>query len=311
MARALLLFSEGLDSLLAGLLLKDQGIEVYAIRFITPFFGWHLKDDLTPFENKIRELGFSCGIIKDITEDFLAILKNPRHGYGCLANPCIYCKILMLRIAKDLMSELSADFIVTGEVLGERPMSQNRQALEIIERESLTKGILLRPLSARLLPETEVEKKGLVVRSKLLAIKGRQRTEQLRLAKDYGLKEIPTPAGGCLLTDPIIGGRTLEVLKRDLPLTVDTAKFLVLGRHYIDGNTWCVLGRNEEENKKIIALACGKFPLFTLSEPAPVLCLIHGEMEEERVFEVLASRSKKTKLAISEGREVKLCAVRG
>ena len=309
MPRALLLFSEGLDSLLAGLLLRDQGVEVIAVRFITPFFGWYLKENPAPFEAKIKDLGFSKGIIKDITEEYLEILKNPKHGYGSQANPCIDCKILMLKLAKEMLPEVSADFIATGEVLGERPMSQNWQALRIIEKESSTQGLLLRPLSAKLLPETEVEKSGLVDRSKLLAIKGRKRTEQLRLAKEYGIKEVPTPAGGCLLTDPVIGQRTLEILKRGYPLSSDTAKLLVFGRHYIDENSWLVLGRNEEENKKIVAIAQGKFPLFTLSEPAPILAIIHGEVDEAKLFEVLVSRSKKAKLALSEGREVSLLRV--
>ncbi len=309
MPRAILLFSDGLDSTLAGLLLRQQGIEVIAVRFITPFFGWHIKDNPTRFKTKIKELGFSEGIIRDITEDFLEILKKPKHGYGCLANPCIDCKILMLKLAKEMLPEVSADFLATGEVLGERPMSQNRQALEVIEKESTTKGILLRPLSAKLLPETEVEKRGLVDRNRLLAIKGRKRTEQLRLAKEYGLKEIPTPAGGCLLTDPVIGQRTLEILKKGFPLSADTAKLLVLGRHYIEENLWLVLGRNEEENKKIIAIAKGKFPLFTLNEPAPVLALISGEVEEAKLFEVLVSRSKKAQLALSEGKEVNLLRI--
>jgi Predicted tRNA(5-methylaminomethyl-2-thiouridylate) methyltransferase, contains the PP-loop ATPase domain len=208
-----------------------------------------------------------------------------------------------------MLPQVSADFIATGEVLGERPMSQNKQALELIEKKSSTKGILLRPLSAKLLPETEVEKRGLVDRSKLLAIKGRKRTEQLRLAKEYGIKEIPTPAGGCLLTDPVIGQRTLEILKRGFPLTPDTVKLLVLGRHYIEENFWLVLGRNEEENKKIEAIANGKFPLFTLSEPAPLLALIQGELEEAKLFEVLVSRSKKARLALSEGKKVSLIRV--
>ena len=309
MPRALLLFSEELDSLLSGLLLRDQGFEVIAVRFITPFFGLHLKENPTPFENKIKELGFSRGLIKNITEEFLEILKNPKHGYGCLANPCIDCKILMLKLAKEVLAQVSADFIATGEVLGERPMSQNRQALELIEKESSTKGILLRPLSAKLLPQTEVEKRGLVDRSRLLAIKDRKRTEQLRLAKEYGIKEIPTPAGGCLLTDPVIGQRTLEILKRGFPLTPDTVKLLVLGRHYIEENSWLVLGKNEEENKKIVAIANGKFPLLTLSEPAPILSVIQGEVEEAKLFEVLVSRSKKARLALSEGKKVSLLKV--
>jgi tRNA-specific 2-thiouridylase len=154
-----------------------------------------------------------------------------------------------------------------------------------------------------------VEKRGLVDRSRLLAIKGRKRTEQLRLAKEYGIKEIPTPAGGCLLTDPVIGQRTLEILKRGFPLTPDTVKLLVLGRHYIEENSWLVLGRNEEENKKIVAIANGKFPLFTLNEPAPILALIQGEVDEAKLFEVLVSRSKKARLALSEGRKVSLMKV--
>ncbi len=311
MVRALLLFSEGLDSLLAGLILKEQGVEVVTVRFITPYFGYHLKENPRSFQDKIKKLGFGEGVIINITEEFLEILKKPKHGYGCLANPCIDCKILMLKKAKDLLPRMGADFIVTGEVMGERPMSQNERALRIIEEEGGVKGILLRPLSAKLLPPTEPEIKGLVKREKLLNIKGRRRTEQIRLAKSLGLssEEIPTPAGGCLLTDPVIGNRILEILRKNLPLTKETSPLTVLGRHYLTNNYWAVLGRNEEENKKIIKLSLGKFPLYTLNEPSPVLAILYGEPGEEFLLSLLLSRAKKAKRALEEGKEVKLLKV--
>jgi len=310
LAKAILLFSGGLDSTLAGLIVKSQGIEVIAVRFITPFFGWKFKSSPQLYEEKIKDLGFDEGILLDITEEYLSLLKNPRYGFGDYANPCIDCKIFLLKKAKSLLQALGSEFLVTGEVQGQRPMSQNKNALELIEREAGVEGLLVRPLSAKLLKETEPEKKGLIKREYLYDHQGRRRDFQFELAKRFGLKEIPTPAGGCLLTDPIIGSRVLRVIKEKRTLNPLTAELLVLGRHYFVEDCWFVLGRREEENETIKKIAIGHFPLYTLSEPSPLLAVIEGNPSEKLIEEYLFKHSKKAQAKRAQGGEVSLVKVR-
>ncbi len=305
MAKAILLFSNGLDSLLAGILLKKLNIEIIAVKFITPFFGWKYKENPESFYKKIKDLNFKKGIIEDITEDFLKILKKPEYGYGDYANPCIDCKILMFKKARELMEKLGVDFIATGEVIGQRPMSQNKNALELIEKKAGVKGLVLRPLCAKLLALTEPEIKGLVKREKLMDIRGRKRTTQLELARKWGIKNIPTPSGGCLLNDPQIGTRVLKILKDKRLLNYDTAQFLILGRHYFEDDWWIVLGRNQEENQKIEKIAKNKFPIFTLNVPAPTAVIVEGDPPEDFIKSLLIKYSKKAKQKLQQGEKVK------
>ncbi len=305
MAKAILLFSDGLDSLLAGILLKNLNIEIIAVKFITPFFGWKYKENPESFYKKIKDLNFKEGIIEDITEDFLKILKKPEYGYGDYANPCIDCKILMFKKAKELMEKLGADFIATGEVIGQRPMSQNKNALELIEKKAGVKELVLRPLCAKLLAPTEPEIKGLVKREKLMDIRGRKRTTQLELARKWGIKDIPTPSGGCLLNDPQIGTRVVKILKDKRLLNYDTAQFLILGRHYFEDDWWIVLGRNQEENQKIEKIAKNKFPIFTLNVPAPAAAIVEGDPPEDFIKSLLIKYSKKAKQKLQQGEKVK------
>ncbi|OAG28680.1 hypothetical protein [Thermodesulfatator autotrophicus] len=256
--KALLLFSEGLDSILAGKLIASQGIDVVAVRFITPFFGWHWKGREKDFDQYVQEeFGFAAGVIKDITPAYLKMLKAPPHGYGSQFNPCIDCKVLMLKEAKKLMEELEAGFIITGEVVGQRPMSQMKNTLRHIEKAAGLEGLLLRPLSALKLKETLPEKLGIVKREKLLDISGRGRKRQLTLARELGLKKIPSPAGGCLLTDPAIAPRIKRYFElKDGQVTSWEAEALTFGRHFeLPGGSWLVLGRNAEENEKLFCLS--------------------------------------------------------
>ncbi|MCD6490534.1 MAG: hypothetical protein J7K20_07410 [Thermodesulfobacterium sp.] len=306
MPSAILLFSEGLDSHLAGLLLKEQGIKIIAVRFITPFFGWKYKEDPEPFYEKVKALGFDEGLLVDVTEEYIEVLKKPEYGYGDYANPCIDCKIFMLKKAKKFMEELKTDFIATGEVLGQRPMSQNKNTLELIERKAGVKGILLRPLSAKLLAETKPEKKGIIDREKLLDISGRKRTTQFELAKKFKLKEISTPSGGCLLTDPQIGGRVLKVIKERRLLNYETSQLLIIGRHFLEEGLWVVLGRNKEENEKIRRIVQNKYKTYTLDVPAPTAVIVEGNPPEEFIKKLLLKYSKKAKEKISKGEDVSL-----
>ncbi len=281
---AILLFSEGLDSILAGKILMAQGINVLAIRFITPFFGWHWKGREKEFSSVVQEkFGFSGEII-DITEDFLNMLSSPLHGYGSAFNPCIDCRILMLRKAKDLMPVFQADFIATGEVVGQRPMTQRQNIMRHIEKEAGVDGILLRPLSAKKLPETKIEREGIVDRDKLLGISGRGRKVQIKLAKEFGLKDIPSPSGGCLLTDPNFKERFKAFLEWNGGFDLRDAQLLTFGRHFKLNNTWFVLGRTEKENRRLRNLFQHQDILIKLANVPGPTGLLLGKISEKDII---------------------------
>jgi len=238
------LFSGGLDSILAVKLIEEQGIEVKGVNFKTPFFGLE-KGVLTA-----KYLDIDLKII-DITEELLKILRNPKHGLGKNMNPCIDCHTLMFKKAGEYMSSIGASFILSGEVLGERPMSQNRNSLNIIERESGFEGRILRPLSALLLAETDPEKEGLVDRNKLLDISGRSRKRQIELADKMGIRDYPSPAGGCKLTEPAFSKRLRDLFTQKI-FYLEEIELLKLGRHFrLSKDIKLVVGRNKEENEQL------------------------------------------------------------
>ena len=242
--KAVALFSGGLDSILAVKLIREQGIEVRGVNFKTPFFGL----DKTFLAAKSLDMDLE---IIDITQELLEILRNPRHGFGKNMNPCIDCHTLMFKKAGEYMTEIGALFILSGEVLGERPMSQNRNSLNIIERESGFEGRILRPLSALLLSETIPEKEGLVDRNKLLDISGRSRKRQMELAVKMGIEDYPSPAGGCKLTEPAFSKRLRDLFTQGV-FSLEDIELLKLGRHFrLSRNIKLVVGRNKEENEKI------------------------------------------------------------
>ena len=209
--RAISLFSGGLDSICATRLVMEQGIEVMAVKFVTPFFGYDILRDPEKYRLETEEkYGIDVRVV-DISDDYLTLLREPSHGFGKYFNPCIDCKIFMLSRARAMLKELDAAFLITGEVLGQRPMSQRRDTLNVIERDSGSRTILLRPLSARLMNETEAERAGLVDREKLLDFRGRGRSRQIALAKSYGITDFPAPAGGCILADPILSRRISHI----------------------------------------------------------------------------------------------------
>ena len=242
--KAVALFSGGLDSILAVKLIEEQGIKVKGVNFKTPFFG----PDKTFLAAK--NLGMDLEII-DITQELLEILRNPKHGLGKNMNPCIDCHTLMIKKAGEYMAKIGASFIFSGEVLGERPMSQNRNSLSIIERESGFEGRILRPLSALLLAETIPEKEGLVDRNKLLNISGRSRKRQMELAIKMEIEDYPSPAGGCKLTEPAFSKRLRDLFTQGV-FSLEDIELLKLGRHFrLSTNVKLVVGRNKEENEKI------------------------------------------------------------
>src|SRR5665648_106057 len=242
--KAVALFSGGLDSILAVKLIEEQGIKVKGVNFKTPFFG----PDKTFLAAKSLDMDLE---IIDITQELLEILRNPKHGLGKNMNPCIDCHTLMFKKAGEYMTNIGASFILSGEVLGERPMSQNRNSLSIIEKESEFKGRILRPLSALLLAETIPEKKGLVNRNKLLDISGRSRKRQIELAAKMGIENYPSPAGGCKLTEPAFAKRLGDLFTQE-SFSLEEIGLLKLGRHFrLSRDIKLVVGRNKEENEKI------------------------------------------------------------
>ncbi len=276
--KAIVLLSGGLDSTLAVRLLQEQAIEVLAVNFTSPFCtcsprrhgSCHLAAGVA------RELGVELCVLAKGAE-YLQVVERPRFGYGRGLNPCIDCRIFMLRKVRGLMEEVGAAFVATGEVLGQRPMSQHLRALKLVERESGLAGRLLRPLSARHLEPTLPEREGLVDRERLLAIQGRSRKEQLALARREGIELFSCGGGGCLLTDPNIA-RRVEDLFRHLPdYDLVDVKLTTLGRHFrLHERLRVIIGRDEAENRRLAAL-CRSSALLELADHKGPLMLACGQ----------------------------------
>lgn len=268
--KAIALVSGGLDSILAAKVVKDQGIEVIPLRFRIPFCHRPKKQGSgkKPFADLVQE-ALGCVLKEEEAGDeFFKLLKNPRYGFGSNLNPCIDCKIFMLKKTKTLLSQLGASFVVTGEVLGQRPMSQHRQALCAIEKRSGLEGLLLRPLCAKRLAETIPEMQGWINRQNLYGFSGRRRTPQFELAGKFGIIDYAQPSGGCLLTDKQFSARLTDLMEHE-GLTIENAGLLKLGRHFrLGDNSKLIVGRNEEENLLLERLADGKDLIF---KPEPSL----------------------------------------
>ena len=257
MPRAIALYSGGLDSTLAILVAMRQGIEVTAVTFLT-HFGCDISDRSScskdPF-TAAAQFGFEVKLCH-LADRFTEIVKKPKFGHGKNMNPCIDCRILMLQEAKVLMAMRRADFIITGEVLGQRPMSQRRDTFPKIDREAGLAGYIVRPLSAQLLNPTIPEQAGIIDREKLCAFNGRSRKPQIALAREFGLTDYPAPAGGCLLTDPIYSHRLRELLEHTPSPQLKDIQFLRVGRHFrVPRSGKIIVGRHEEDNKMIDSLA--------------------------------------------------------
>jgi tRNA U34 2-thiouridine synthase MnmA/TrmU len=250
--KCLLLFSGGLDSILAARILAEQGIKILGLTFKSCFFNEKQAKEvaLQLRSGQAKKIGLKLKII-DVSKEHLKIVRNPKYGYGKNMNPCIDCHLLMLKEAKLLMKKLKYDFIATGEVLGERPMSQNKNVLRLLEKESGLKGYLLRPLSAKLLKPTIAEKEGIIDREKLFAISGRQRKTQIALAKKFKIKNYPTPSGGCRLTDPQFSKRLKDLLEKWPKADCNDMELLRYGRCFWERNFLIVVGRDDSENKEI------------------------------------------------------------
>jgi tRNA-specific 2-thiouridylase len=249
--KAIALLSGGLDSRLAVKLMLEQGIEVEAINFVTPFCTCTAQGCRSEARAAAAEFGIPLRVVNN-SEALLDAVKKPRFGFGRGLNPCLDCRILAFRGAAERMEETGASFVVTGEVLGQRPMSQRRQAMEIIERESGLEGRVLRPLSAKHFPPTEPERQGLVDREKLLAIAGRSRREQMDLAEEKGINDYPCPAGGCLLTDPGFAARLRSLLDENPDPSMSQVTLLKVGRHFVSSDGQRILvPRDDLENRRL------------------------------------------------------------
>ena len=283
--KAIGLLSGGLDSSLALKIILDLGIEVVCLNLKTPFCTCDSKGKCSSSELSEK---FNLRLIRIFGgEDYLKIIKNPKHGYGKNMNPCIDCRIFLFSKAKELMEKEKADFIFTGEVLGERPMSQRRDAMKLLEKQSGLSGLILRPLSAQLLEPTIPEKDGWIQREKLLAIKGRSRKPQISLAENLGISDYPCPAGGCLLTDANFAKR----LKDSFLYNEDSLRhigFLKIGRHFrLPSKAKVIAGRDETENKLLVNLSSPEELKFTVKGFRSTFCLLLGQKTIEN--QVLAS----------------------
>jgi len=284
-ASCVALFSGGLDSALAILLMLRQNIDVTALMFLT-HFGCDISDksscsqDPEPIAN---QFGFKVKMMH-LGEKFLEIVKNPKYGHGKNMNPCVDCRILMLREAKQFMEMSGADFLITGEVLGQRPKSQFKHSMNAVVNDAEVEGILLRPLCAKLLEPTKPELEGLVDREQLLDIQGRSRKRQIELARQFGLEEYPTPAAGCLLTDKRYSDRLRDLIGHKENITFDDLNLLRVGRHFrLDDNNKVIVGRDEEENDKIEAYKSDHDILLEARDTGSPIVLLTGEHSQQAI----------------------------
>lgn len=302
-AKALGLISGGLDSMLSLKIVRDVlGCEVRAINFYTGFCITETqrrigrkRDDGSVKPNEALVAGAildtEVELIDISDQGYLDVIANPKYGYGANANPCIDCRIDMFVRARRILEEWGGDFVFTGEVLGQRPKSQRRQTLGLIEKQSGLKGRLLRPLSAKLLPPTIAEQEGLIDREKLFAISGRSRKEQMELARQFGLEGWPQPAGGCCyLTDEAFARKFFDVLDHREERRIEREEIVLLatGRHFrLSPRTKLIVGRTEGENFQLDRAAAGRYRLAARNVKGPV-ALVEGEPTWEEM--VIASR---------------------
>jgi len=295
------LISGGLDSLIATLILKLQHIEIIGLNFKSPFCLCDkvYKNSECGINLFYEKLGIKVKTLQK-GDDYLELIRNPKYGYGKHLNPCIDCRIYILNKAKEFAKKINANFIYTGEVLNQRPKSQNRWALKIIEKETNLEGKLLRPLSALLLQPTILEVKGLIDRSKLLGIKGRSRKVQLEIAKNHGLLNEYYACGGCLLTDKNFSRRLIDFFKFNKNVMMNDIKILKYGRHFRFKNHKVIVGRNELENTVLINLKNPDDIIMEVKDEKGPITIIQGEIKSD----ILSSAAKLT-LRYSDAKENK------
>lgn len=300
--KALGLCSGGLDSILAALVLRKQGIDVTWVSFVTPFFS----------ADKAQEAARRYDvplIIRDISDQYLVMLKNPAAGYGQNMNPCLDCHTMMFAEAGKIMQEQRFDFLFSGEVAGQRPMSQTKQSLRYVEKRSGFDGYIVRPLSAKVLPLTKAEEEGLVDRSRLLGLNGRSRKPQMQIAKEMGVSNYPAPAGGCLLTDVRYSMKLRDLIDFNPFARISEYHLLKAGRHLrLDADTKLVVGRDMRDNDTVlkyyepehdiqfrlvekpgpaVIMTCASgVPDMQILEKAACICATYGKTSPDEVVEV-------------------------
>jgi len=303
--KAVILLSGGLDSTLAARLLLEQGVELHAIHFTSPFCTCsRVRTDgaesagtgcRSQAQIIAGELGIPIRTVSKGTE-YVEILRSPRHGRGAGMNPCIDCRVFTLRKAREYMEEIGASFLVTGEVVGQRPMSQREEAFRIIERESGCRGLVLRPLSAKHFEPTLPEREGWVDREKFLHIVGRSRKEQLRLARELTLPDTPCPAGGCLLTERSFSRKVRDMLDHIAEPDMIDMNLLKVGRHFrmADGRK-AIVARNESENRRLEALCRGRHAVYVadgFSGPSVSILGVNGISPADLLRKIYTRYSK-------------------
>ena len=291
--KALGITSGGLDSILSALVLKDQGIDVFWISFMTPFFS----SDAAIRAAKALNIPLK---VNDITEAYIPLLNSPKAGFGKNMNPCMDCHALMFAIAGKEMEKQKADFLFSGEVVGQRPKSQTKNSLRYVEKNSGFEGLILRPLSAKLLSETIPEKRGWVDRDKLFNITGRSRKVQMEMAEKYGVKEYSSPAGGCLLTDSTFSGRLKDVLFVQKDYEIRELYLLKHGRHFrINKRLKAIVGRSKEDNENILKYYREDKDILInpVSLPGPAVLIVSGErtVQAEKIGGLLCASYTKAK----------------
>lgn len=278
------LLSGGLDSQLAVRMMQEQGFDVSAVAIKTPFCDFDCGRGCG-FE--IRERADDLGVnLKTVYlgDEYIEMLKNPKYGRGAGFNPCVDCRSMMFDAAKKHMEEIGAEFIISGEVLGQRPMSQHGRALHTIERESGLKGKILRPLSGGLLPPTDAEKDGLIKREDLGTVRGRTRRAQLEMAREYGIEDPPNAGGGCLLTDPSFGLRAKDLFEHVETPTINDIDLLKVGRQFrFDESSKLVVGRDQNENMVIRSLSLPEDILLEAEDHMGPTAIIRGRVANENL----------------------------
>ncbi|MGA3083296.1 MAG: 7-cyano-7-deazaguanine synthase [Thermodesulfobacteriota bacterium] len=298
--KAVALLSGGLDSTLAVKLMIDQGIEVTAVHFTSVFCNCTPKTAGCKMQARKVAEEFSVPIhVIHKGMDYMKMVENPPHGYGRAMNACIDCRIYMLRKVKEIMSVWDASFVITGEVLGQRPMSQQRHMIRLIEKESGLTDLILRPLSAQHFVPTLPERAGLVDRDKLLNISGRSRKPQIALAEHLGVTDYPCPAGGCLLTDKVIAARLRDLFAHTADYNHTDLVLLTIGRHYrLFTDLKIILGRDQGENERLFSLAKNGQSIFEPFDFRGPTILTLGHLDKERettIGEIIVAYSQDTK----------------
>ncbi len=290
--KCVVLYSGGLDSLLAVYIMKSLNFSVYPLFVKTPFY----KKDEDRLKSQIENLSLKLYITEN-SGDYIEVVKNPEFGYGKNLNPCIDCKIFFFKQAKLFMEKIGAGFIVTGEVLGQRPMSQRSYSvLRAIEKRANLIDLILRPLSAKCLPQTQMEKEGIIDREKLFCITGRSRKEQFKLAKEFGIDSFESPAGGCLLTDAAFSKRVKELLKNE-QIDKYELELLTIGRHFKINKKRFVVSRNREETLLLFDSFKDKLPFLRCYKAAGAAGVFVETPEKEELSTAAAILKRYSKKA--------------